>query len=188
MPMPFKTVVPVAPRVVQFTPRPVAPTSIVGATVQVPTPPRAVPATPYPGWPAPTSMAVIPTTARAHVDVPVGKFAAGRIVSESIFGGPVTVGDPAVTTLTVSPYTDKTVTSFPHGLPADEGWADIFGMEHGAKVPVAARIDRRNRGGAFGVRTSLGADVGAPDSKSLPIKIGVAAAAVLAVLYFSTRK
>lgn len=180
MPMPFKSVTLVAPRVAQFAPRPIAPVSTVGAGVKVPTPPGIVPAMSRPGWPAPTSMAVIPTTVKAREEIPAGTFNAGRIVSESIFGGPVTVGDPAVTTVSFSPYTDKQVTSFPTGLPTDEGWSDIFGMQHGAEVPPTAMISRRNRGGAFGIRTSLGADT-VVSGTSTVTKVAIAAAAVALV-------
>lgn len=189
MPMPFKSVAPVAPRVAQFAPRSVAPVSTVGASVQIPKPPGLVPAISRSGWPAPTSMAVIPTTVKAREEIPAGTFNAGRIVSESIFGGPVTVGDPAVTTVSVSPYTDKQVTSFPTGLPTDEGWSDVFGMQHGAEVPPTAMISRRNRGGAFGIRTSLGADTtGTTTGTKVAVAIAAVAIVGLGVAYFSKRK
>jgi len=185
MPMPIFPVAPVAPPARQFAPRPVGPVSIVGTSVQKPARPGIVLATVKPGWPAPTSTAVIPTTAKAPLNVGVRDFNAGRIVSESIFGGPVTVGDPAVTTLTVSPYTDKVVTSYPKGLPSDEGWTDIFGANHGARVPESAQVSRRNRGGAFGTRVSLGEP---PSLAQFPWKPAVAVAAVVALVYFGTRK
>lgn len=157
MRMPVAPVVPVAPRVVQFAPRPVAPASTVGNSVPVAVRPQAVPAMSRPGWPAPTSVAVVPTTVSAPQGIPVRSSQAGRVISESIFGGPVTAGDPAVVTVHESPYTDKVEPAIPNGLPADEGWSDIFGVAHGALVPESAQISRRSRGGAFGVRVSLGA-------------------------------
>lgn len=141
----------VSPPATVYRPVTVAPASTTGLARQVAATPGLVLAVPKPGWPAPTSTAVIGVQATAAERIPVRDPDMGKVVSSNIFGGPVTVGDPGVTTVIMSAYTDKKVTAAPP-ISIGEGWTDIFGQQHGSEVISHVPGGRPN---AMGVRTPL---------------------------------
>lgn len=152
MPNPIVRPVPaVAPTATIYRPTPVAPANTTGLVKPVAANPGLVLAVAKPGWPAPTSTAVLSVSEREPVRLPIKQQNVGQVVSSNIFGGPVTVGDPTVTTLIASPYTDKVVAPGP-AIQEGEGWTDIFGQAHGAKLVSHVAGGRPN---AMGVRTPL---------------------------------
>lgn len=131
-----------------------------------------------PVWPAPTPIqGSVSVDERAVRTLPAVRPSPGNVISESIFGGPVTAGDPEVVTVHESPYTDK-VESPEAALAKNEGWIDIFGRVHGDPVPAHARA--RFGRGTFGVQRAMegfGADAPAPSYWKWVAVGGVAVAA-----------
>lgn len=106
-----------------------------------------------PVWPAPTPLqSQIPVDERAVRTLPPVRTNPGRVISENIFGGPVTEGDPEVVTVNADPYRDKVVPLEP-AVANTEGWTDIFGQTHGEAVPSRGRA-RLGRG-TFGVPRAM---------------------------------
>jgi hypothetical protein len=125
--------------------------------------PTAVLAKVAPAWPAPTSTPGIAITTPAATQLPVKRTTAGTVIGASIFGGPITVGDPEGGLLHLSPYTEtaESLTASPattakgDGTPLNkgEGWTDVFGISHGYQVP---RERQMNFGrGAFNLQAPL---------------------------------
>lgn len=107
----------------------------------VPFRPREVAAVAKSAWPAPTSTPAIPVSDRAGMEIPVPAPKASTVIGASIFGGPVTAGDPDAVTVRISPYTEKDPAPVP-ALEPEEGWLDVFGMKHGKHVPHSGRAGR----------------------------------------------
>ena len=105
-------------------------------------------------WPAPVPTPGIDISEVGRQTLPVHKRSARTVIGASIFGGPVTSGDPEVVTANISPYTEKAETPHP-ALEESEGYQDVFGMKHGAEVPAGKRFGGGR--GAFDVPTPMGA-------------------------------
>lgn len=149
--------------------------------------PGLVLATTKPGWPAPEPKQVPEDIdARAPRVIPAGRALPAEVVSESIFGGPVTPGDPDVVTLTTSPYTDKVEPLRP-SLSPDEGWIDIFGQVHGTKVPRGVRGYSGWRGRGRHVPAYDGFGTEQQPGMSTPTKVAIGAAVVLGALFAASK-
>lgn len=132
-----------------------APVARVGVTPPPAASPHLVLAQVKPVWPAPTPLqSQLPVDERAVRVLPPVKTNPGRVVSENIFGGPVTEGDPDVVTVNDSPYRDKVVPQ-QSALEPTDGWIDVFGQRHGEPVPSHGRA--RFGRGTFGVPQQFGA-------------------------------
>ena len=116
--------------------------------------PGLVLATPKPIWPAPLQWPKVAVDDRAVRELKAQRIDVSDVVAGSIFGGPVTVGDPQVSTTITSAYTDKPVVAKPP-MGEGDGWVDIFGQAHGKKVP--GEFQPYKLRGAFDVPTGLSA-------------------------------
>lgn len=150
--------------------------------------PGLVLATPAPIWPAPAVGPKLGIDERSVREIPASQPNVANVVAGSIFGGPVTIGDPTVTTTITSAYTDKTVKAEPP-MGTGEGWIDIFGQAHGARVP-GEFLPYKLRGG-FNVPTNLsgfGEGPGMSDSTKYLIAGGVVLAAAVGALFLTRKK
>lgn len=143
--------------------------------------PMAVVASTRPGWPAPPVEQALAITTPGKQTLPVTRTTAGAVVGASIFGGPITVGDPEVGLLHLNPYTEieelpattarpagalvKPATPAAEPLNKGEGWTDVFGISHGYKVPAARQMSFGR--GAFNIQAPLSAFRGLGRSRSL---------------------
>lgn len=114
--------------------------------------PTAVLARAQKSWPAPTPTPGIAVSETDGTALAIGPRRARTVIGASIFGGPVTAGDPESVTQTISPYTRKDEDPHP-ALEPEEGFRDVFGMQHGAEAPEESRWGR----GSFDVATPMGA-------------------------------
>jgi len=130
-----------------------------------------------PVWPAPYPLqGQLPVDERVVRALPAVQTNPGRVISENIFGGPVTEGDPEVVTVHEIPYRDKIVPQQP-ALAKTEGWVDIFGTVHGEPVPAQGRA--RFGRGSFGVPRAMEGFAGdAPCAGALLGKISDAERAI----------
>ena len=167
--------------------------------------PTAVLAKAQKSWPAPVPTPGIDVTEKDSTTLAIGPRRARTVIGASIFGGPVTSGDPDSVTQTISPYTKKDEEPHP-ALEPEEGYRDVFGMQHGESAPEQSQWGR----GSFDVATPMGAmdfsprsylalresarraaEAGEPsffEKNKLAIGVGAVAAIGLGAWYFTKKK